>query len=88
MKYKLEDLKPGMLICKSELSEIYDTYILLENAELFEPKEYEFDIRGNLVYALKNKSDIPSILNGKVSGSLCSIYNDSTELSEDYSYDE
>lgn len=47
-KYRLLDLKLGMHIRKSEVSEIYDTYIILKNPEHIEGSQ--LDAEGDILF--------------------------------------
>ena len=47
-RYKLEDLKVGMHVKKSELSDIFDTLFILTDSQ--QVPGTDLDVEGNLVY--------------------------------------
>ena len=79
-KYKLEDLKLGMKVTDDQLSDIYDTYMLIA----YDSME---DEAGTLVFIGKemNKEYDEIVSSGK---RVCPIYISREEAEELYSYDE
>lgn len=81
-RYKLEDLKIGMTVKLSELSEIYDTHMLLENSERIGNK----DLVGTLVLFGNNAEEYDKWYMKKKR--LTPVYFDSAELLDGVVYDE
>ena len=79
-KYKLEELQLGMEVNIDELSEIYDTWILLEKQS---PEAVEGIVR--FIGKRPNKDSQALLDSGIIVG--C-IYNDSIYLEEDVIFDE
>lgn len=81
-KLKLEDLRLGMLVRRSQLDDIYDTHIILTDV-----KNLGFDAEGIISYIGENlnKESNAIVLGAE---SICPIYNDSSELEEDFTYEE
>lgn len=82
-KYKLEDLKLGMVVSAEQLSEIYDTWIILAK-----PKNSNYK-HGEGVISFIGKeanSESEKLYNGK--NIIIPVFNDSTELNEDMYYEE
>lgn len=79
-KYKLEDLQLGMEVSRKELSEIYDTYMLIVYRNMT-------DTHGKLAFIGKdrNKTYHEIVSSGKP---VCVVYNSKEEAEELYSYDE
>ncbi len=79
-KYKLDELKKGMLIeDKDQLSEIYDTWIIMTRQSSKEPYTIEF-----IGKETTTESDKLFTLGKQI----CPVYNDSTELEGDVYFDE
>ena len=79
-KYTLPELKVGMTIVnKSQLSEIYDTWILL--VKQAEDTEYTIGFIGKETNTESDKLFKPG-------NQICPVYNDSMELEEDIFCDE
>ncbi len=79
-KYKLDELKKGMLIeDKNQLSEIYDTWIIMTRQSSKEPYTIEF-----IGKETTTESDKLFTLGKQI----CPVYNDSTELEGDVYFDE
>lgn len=82
-KYKLEDLKLGMVVSAEQLSEIYDTWIILTK-----PKNSNYK-HGEGVISFIGKeanSESEKLYNGK--NIIIPVFNDSIELNEDMYYEE
>ena len=80
-KYTLEELHIGMEVYKSQLSEIYDTYIILTNVVNTDRGLYGIiGFIGEVItdeVKLLRSEDIP----------ITSVYNNSSELGEDICYE-
>lgn len=81
-RYKLEDLKIGMRVTILELSEIYDTYIILINTESLGIN----DLKGDIAYIGKELT--PESTRIVMSHKTFGVYNDSMEVEGDVSYDD
>lgn len=81
-RYKLEDLKIGMPVKVSELSNIYNMHIILIGAEWCE----DGDVKGKIAYIgeeLTEESD-NIIISNKVRG----VYNEHLDIEGEVFYDE
>lgn len=74
-KYRLEDLKLGMVVSAEQLSEIYDTWIILTK-----PKNSNYKYGEGVVSFIgkEGNSESEKLYNGK--NIIIPIFNDSTEL--------
>ena len=79
-KYALKDLKLGMEVSRMELSEIYDTYMLIAYRNMT-------DTHGKLVFIGKDRDKTyhEIVSSGKP---VCVVFSSKEEADELYSYDE
>lgn len=82
-KYKsVDELYIGMEVAESQLSEIYDTYIILTNV-----KDTLDDLIGTIGFIGKEiTKEVENLRNPLIP--ITSIYNNSAEIGEDITYDE
>ena len=82
VKYSLFDIKKGMKVFKEQLSEIYDTWIIL-----YKPKNSNMKEDGIIGFVGKETSEESDAL---YTGDniIIPIYNDSIDLKDDIYYDE
>lgn len=81
-KYTLPELKVGMQVRKSQLSEIVDVYIVLTDV-----KSVNNDLDGKIGFIGKEiTEEITKLRNPKIP--ITCIYNNSTEIGDDVTYDE
>lgn len=79
-KYTLDDLRLGMKIDnKKQLCEIYDTWIIMTRQSSNEPYTIEF---------IGKETTLESDKLFNQGKQICPVYNDSTELEGDVSWDE
>lgn len=81
-KYQLEDLKIGMKVKESELNEIYDTHMMLENSKLL----MDGDVEGILIFFGDSQEEYTKIF--MQNRRITPLYFDSAELVEGVVYDE
>lgn len=79
-KYTLDELKLGMKVSRKELSEIYDTYMLIVYRNMT-------DTHGKLTFIGKDRDKTyhEIVSSGKP---VCVVFNSKEEAEELYSYDE
>lgn len=81
-KYKLEDLQVGMTVKLSEINEIYDTHMMLENSKLLANK----DVEGMLILIGNDQEEYTKLFMQK--RRLTPVYFSSEELVDGVVYDE
>lgn len=81
-KLSLPELHIGMKVYKNQLSEIYDTYIVLT-----EVTDTEYGLYGQVGFIGKEITDEVAKLRNEISPLTC-IFNDSTEMGDDVIYEE
>ena len=81
-KYTLPELKVGMQVRKSQLSEIVDVYIVLTDV-----KSVNNDLDGKIGFIGKEITEEMTKLRNPQIPITC-IYNNSTEIGDDVTYDE
>lgn len=81
-QYTLEELKLGMQVRKSQLSEILDTYIVLKNV-----RSIENDLIGTIGFIGEEiTEEVAKLRNPQVP--ITTIYNNSTEIDDNITFDE
>ena len=80
-KLRLEDLKVGLGVYKSQLSNIYDTYILLRDFDIVEDDLYGVIDTITPIQTLDARDKI-------LSGKTYCVYNDREDLEGDSFYEE
>jgi len=81
-KYKLSDLKIGMQVEKDQLSDILDTYIILTDVT-----NIRNDLAGKIGFIGKELTEEIAKLRNPKTPITC-VYNNSTEIGDDVTYDE
>jgi len=81
-KYKISELSKGMKVYKEQLSEIFDTWIIL-----YKPKNEEMTEDGFIGFIGKETNSESDALYTE-NNIITPIFNDSIELEEDIDYDE
>ena len=81
-KYMVQDLKYGMQVKKSQLSEILDTYIILTNVRCAGN-----DLVGIVGFIGKEITEEAARLRNPSIPITC-VYNNSTEIGDDVTYDD
>ncbi len=81
-KYTLSEISKGMRVFKEQLSEIYDTWIIL-----YRPKNVQMSEDGIIGYIGKETNAESDKLYTS-ENIITPVYNDSIELEEDIYYDE
>lgn len=81
-KYTLAELKLGMQVRKSQLSEILDTYVVLTNTSIIEN-----DIIGKIEFIGEEiTEEVAKLRSPKVA--ITTIYNNSTEIGDNITIDD
>ena len=81
-KYALQELRLGMQVKKSQLSDILDTYIILTDVSSIGQ-----DLVGRIGFIGKEiTEEVTKLRSPKVA--ITCIYNNSTEMGDDVTYDE
>lgn len=82
-KYKLEDLKIGMVVSVEQLSEIYDTWIML-----VQPEDSKYRFTEGIVSFIGNEPTTESDKLFSYGNVVIPVFNDSLEADNDVYYDE
>lgn len=82
-KYKLEDLKIGMVVSVEQLSEIYDTWIML-----IQPESSNYGLTDGIVSFIGNEPTTESDKLFSHGNVVIPVFNDSLEADNDVYYDE
>ncbi len=81
-KLSINDISVGMKVYKNQLSEIYDTYIIL--TEVIDTVD---GLYGQIGFIGNEITDDVSKLRNEITPLTC-VYNDSTEIGDDVIYEE
>ncbi len=82
-KYSLSEIKKGMRVHKEQLSNIYDTWIIL-----YRPKKELIDDGEMIIGYIGKEPNEESALLYNAENIITPIYNDSMDLEEDVFYEE
>lgn len=82
-KYKLEDLRLGMVVSVEQLNEIYDTWIML-----VQPKGSNYELTEGIVSFIGKEPTAESDKLFNQGNVVIPVFNDSLEAEEDIYYEE
>lgn len=82
-KYKLEDLRLGMVVSAEQLNEIYDTWIML-----VQPKGSNYELTEGIVSFIGKEPTTESDKLFNQGNVVIPVFNDSLEAEEDIYYEE